>query len=44
MTTHPVDTVVTIPCAGCGDPISLTWTKSAEGWPLYHGKCWEATQ
>lgn len=39
-----IDTVVAVPCAGCGNDIQLTWTKSAEGWPLYHGTCWEAKQ
>lgn len=42
--THPVDTVVAVPCAGCGDDISLTWTKSAEGHAIWCGTCWEAKQ
>lgn len=41
MTAHEVDTVVTVPCAGCGQPIRLTWTKSAEGHRIYDGTCFE---
>ena len=44
MTTHPVDTVVAVPCAGCGEDLALTWTKSAEGHGVLHGRCYEAKE
>lgn len=31
---------MTVPCAGCGQPLELTWTKSADGWPIYHDTCY----
>lgn len=39
VTIHPADSIVTVACAGCGKPISLTWTRSAAGERVYHGDC-----
>nr|DAX19522.1 MAG TPA: hypothetical protein [Caudoviricetes sp.] len=37
---YPIDTIQTIPCLGCGKPLSLTWTHSASG-GAFHGSCYE---
>ena len=39
-----IDEITEVPCAACGKPIRLTWTKSAEGHGVLHGSCWEARQ
>ena len=36
-----IDEVTEVPCAACGQPLDLTWTKSADGWRIYHGACFE---
>ena len=28
-------------CAGCGEPLEVTWSSSAVGHALYHGACHE---
>ena len=39
--TPRIDEVATVPCAACGQPVLLTWTKSAEGARIYDGTCFE---
>mgnify|MGYP000905853673 CR=1 FL=1 len=33
--------VVVLPCAGCGEPVRLTWTTSIEGHSVFHAGCFE---
>lgn len=36
-----IDEVTEVPCAHCGQPVALTWTKSAENAGVLHGACFE---
>ena len=36
-----IDEITEGPCAACGKPVALTWTKSAEGHGVLHGACFE---